>query len=106
MSLYKMPVSELKGFGEKRAEQFEKLGVRSVGELLNFYPRAYEDWTSVEKIENLMEGGTYCICAKLGTPVSDALVKGGMVLSRATRYGAVARDRLRRYRLAQADLVQ
>ena len=26
MSLYKMPVSELKGFGEKRAEQFEKLG--------------------------------------------------------------------------------
>lgn len=86
MSLYKMPVSELKGFGEKRAEQFEKLGVRSVGELLNFYPRAYEDWTSVEKIENLTEGGTYCICAKLGTPVSDALVKGGMVLSRATVY--------------------
>ncbi len=25
MSLYKMPVSELKGFGEKRAEQFEKI---------------------------------------------------------------------------------
>lgn len=86
MSLYRMPVSGLKGFGEKRAEQFEKLGVRSVGELLNFYPRAYEDWTSVEKIENLKEGGTYCICAKLGTPVSDALVKGGMVLSRATVY--------------------
>ena len=58
MSLYHMPVSELKGFGAKRAEQFEKLGVHSVGELLTFYPRAYEDWTSVENIKNLEEGGT------------------------------------------------
>ena len=31
-----MPVSKLKGFGEKRAEQFEKLGIRSVGDLITF----------------------------------------------------------------------
>ena len=81
-----MPVSELKGFGAKRAEQFEKLGVHSVGDLLTFYPRAYEDWTSVEKIKNLEEGGTYCIRAVLGTPVSDTVHWGGRVLSRATVY--------------------
>ena len=46
-SLYRTPVSALSGVGPKRVEQFEKLGVRTVGELINFYPRAYEDWTSV-----------------------------------------------------------
>ena len=76
----------MKGVGEKRAELFRKLGVDSVGELLNFFPRAYEDWTSVEKIANLLEGGTYCIRARLGTPVSDALIGGGRVLSKATVY--------------------
>ena len=34
-----MPLTELKGVGEKRAELFAKLGVNSVGELLNFYHR-------------------------------------------------------------------
>ncbi len=81
-----MPVSKLKGFGEKRAEQFEKLGIRSVGDLITFYPRAYEDWTSVQKINTLTEGGTFCIRASLGTPVSNAIVKGGLVLARATVY--------------------
>ena len=81
-----MPLTDLKGIGEKRAELFSKLGVNSVGELLNFYPRTYEDWTSVEKIENLLEGGTYCIKAMLGTPVSDSLIGGGRVLSKATVY--------------------
>ena len=32
-----MPVSSLSGIGAKRAEQFKKLGVSSVGELITFY---------------------------------------------------------------------
>ena len=85
-SLYKTPLTSLKGVGAKRAELFEKLGVHSVGELLYFYPRAYEDWTTVEKIENCQEGGTYCIRAVLGTAVSDAMLPGGRIISKATVY--------------------
>ena len=33
----------LKGVGEKRAEAFAKLGIFTVGDLLNFFPRDYED---------------------------------------------------------------
>ena len=43
MSLYGKPIQDLKGVGEKRARLFQKLGVFSVGALLRFYPRAYED---------------------------------------------------------------
>ncbi len=85
-SLYKIPISELKGFGEKRAEQFSKLGVNSIGELLNYYPRAYQDWTDVVKIENLQDGGTFCIKATVGSPVSDTRVSGGMILTKTKVY--------------------
>lgn len=85
-SLYKMPISRLNGIGPKRAELFNKFGVYTVGELLNFYPRTYEDWSSVEKIENLQYGGMFCIKAVLGTPITDARIKGGRILSKGLVY--------------------
>lgn len=85
-SLYKMPISRLSGIGAKRAELFNKLGVYSIGDLLNFYPRTYEDWSTVEKIENLEYGGVFCIKAILGTPITDARIKGGKILSKGMVY--------------------
>ena len=40
-------IQYLKGVGPARAEAFSKLGVDTVGALLRFYPRAYEDWSRV-----------------------------------------------------------
>lgn len=86
MSLYQEPLSKLSGVGTKRAEQFEKLGVHSVGELITFYPRAYEDWTTVETIDHMQEGGAYCICARLGESVQDAVNRNGVVISKVKVY--------------------
>ena len=36
------PVTSLKGIGEKTGKLFEKLGIRTVGELLEYYPRGYD----------------------------------------------------------------
>lgn len=81
-----MPLSSLGGIGPKRAEQFNKLGVNSVGELINFYPRAYEDWSNVEKIGNISESGVYCIKAVLASPISDANIGGGRIISKGMVY--------------------
>ena len=81
-----MPISSLTGIGPKRAEQFQKLGVNSVGELITFYPRAYEDWSNVEKIENITESGTYCVKAFLAAPISDSRISGGKILSKGSVY--------------------
>lgn len=40
-----MQLSALRSIGEKREKEFEKLGVRSVEDLVRFYPRAYLDLT-------------------------------------------------------------
>lgn len=90
MSLYKQPITTLSGFGEKRAEQFSKLGVNSVGDLINFYPRTYEDWSQVTKIADIKEEGVYCIRAFLAAPISDARVKGNMILSKGAVYDDTA----------------
>lgn len=82
-SLYKISVSNLGGIGNKRAELFAKLGINSIGDLLNFYPRSYEDWNLVEKIENLEYGTTVCIRATLATSVNDARISGGRIISKA-----------------------
>lgn len=82
-SLYKIPVSKLGGIGPKRAELFAKLGINSVGDLLNYYPRTYEDWQSVKKIENLEYGKTECIRATLATSVNDARISGNRIISKA-----------------------
>lgn len=40
-----MDIRYLKGVGEKRAQQLEKLGIYTVDDLLGFYPRDYVDWS-------------------------------------------------------------
>lgn len=39
-------VRSLKGVGEKRATLYEKLGIRTLLDLVQHYPRGYEDWSN------------------------------------------------------------
>ncbi len=75
-----MPLRYLKGVGERRALQFERLGVTTAGELLQFYPRVYEDWSNIVTIQDAPFGQTCCIKAvALSSPV-EHLVRKGMTL--------------------------
>ncbi|MED9970690.1 MAG: ATP-dependent DNA helicase RecG [Ruminococcus sp.] len=85
-SLYKTPVTALDGVGEKRAALFEKLGVKTVGDLIEFYPRTYKDWSVTETIEKTFDGGLYCIKAVVGMPVTDSRISGGRILSKTVAY--------------------
>ena len=85
-SLFKTPVSALAGVGAKRAEQFEKLGVSSVGDLIQFYPRTYEDWSEITKIGDITEEGTYCVKAVVGSAVSNTMLSGGRFICKTEVY--------------------
>ncbi|MEO0078333.1 MAG: ATP-dependent DNA helicase RecG [candidate division WOR-3 bacterium] len=50
------PIQYLKGIGPKRAEQFARLGVETVGQLLFLVPRRYIDRSSVVMIRELKVG--------------------------------------------------
>lgn len=56
-----MPVQYLKGVGPARAKLFAQLGVESVGELLEYYPRDYNFISAPEKIARIEPGETATI---------------------------------------------
>lgn len=85
-SLYRISVDKLNGIGKKRAELFNKLGILSVGDLLEYYPRAYEDWTTTAKINELKDGSNACIKAILGTQISDGFTGGARIISKGVVY--------------------
>ncbi|MBI3189569.1 MAG: ATP-dependent DNA helicase RecG [Ignavibacteriales bacterium] len=47
------PIQYLKGVGPKRAEALNELGIRTVHDLLYYFPRSYLDLSRVEKVANL-----------------------------------------------------
>jgi len=49
-------LSDLKGVGPKTAENFANARLATAGDLLNFLPRTYDDFSRVEKIADLKPG--------------------------------------------------
>ncbi len=70
----------LKGVGEKRAALFGKLGIDTVGALLRFYPRSYEDWSHVTPIDKARGLGTVCVKAVVISEVKENYIRKNMVL--------------------------
>lgn len=70
----------LKGVGEKRAKLFRRLGVESVGDLVQLYPRSYEDWSRPLSIAQAEIGTVCCIRGIVGSPVKESLIRQGMTL--------------------------
>ena len=56
-------VRELHGVGPARAAQLEKLGIRTLYDLLAFFPRDYEDRTNPVTIAQLQPGVPACFRA-------------------------------------------
>ncbi len=70
----------LKGVGEKRSLLYSKLGIDTVGALLRFYPRSYEDWSRITPIAEARGKGTVCIKATVVTPPKENFIRKNMIL--------------------------
>ena len=67
--------------GEKRAALFEKKGIKTVGDLLYFFPRSHEDRSKIKPIEECTEGETVCIAASVYQPPADRYVRRNMLIT-------------------------
>lgn len=72
----------LKGVGQWRAERLKKLGIATVGDLLCYYPRAYEDWSNVVAIKDAPFGETCCIKAIVDRKPTAQKIRDGMTIFR------------------------
>ncbi len=71
------PVTLLKGVGTVRAKQFEQLNIRTLGDLICHFPRAYEDRTKLLPIAQLETDVPACFRATvMNTPRTHHIRKG------------------------------
>ncbi|MBO4831429.1 MAG: ATP-dependent DNA helicase RecG [Oscillospiraceae bacterium] len=73
-------VRYIKGVGEARAKSFEKLGVRTLRDLVSYFPRTYEDRTVFKDIGSLIVGENACVCAVVATQPRLSHIRKGMDL--------------------------
>ena len=56
--LSNIDISEIKGFGEKRIKSLNKSGIKSIVDLIRFYPRKHidrSDVLTIDEVRNLFE---------------------------------------------------
>lgn len=75
-------LEQIKGVGEKTVEQFAMAGLKTVGDLINFLPRTYEDFTSTVKIADI-HPGKMTIQARAES-VATKIVRRGLKITTAT----------------------
>ena len=70
----------IKGIGETRAKALQKLGVTTLGDLLSYFPRRWEDRTLERPIQELPVGEYACVRAMLASDPTASRIAGGRTL--------------------------
>ena len=71
-------VRYIKGIGEKKALALNKLGVFSLRDLVSFFPRKYEDRSTIKPIALTLDGESVCIEAMVAAPPDPHTPRSGL----------------------------
>ena len=74
------PVTNLPGFGPKRAALLEKLGLRTLGDFPGYFPRDYEDRTSIYPLSRAPQDQKACYRLIIANDPTLARLRQGMQL--------------------------
>lgn len=58
-------IIDIKGIGEKKAQDFNRLGIETVYDLITYFPRAYKRYTDPVKIRDTSEGDRVSLFCKV-----------------------------------------
>lgn len=81
MDLYS-PVTELKGIKAVRAAQLQKLGIKTLYDLIAYFPRDYEDRTRIVPISELEPDRPACFEAMVISSPRTAHIRKGLTLTK------------------------
>lgn len=76
------PVSELNGVGKIRASQLLKLGISTVGDLIYFFPRAYEKRGDIRPLSEFDTERPSAYLLTVSSEVKTANIRRGLTLSK------------------------
>ena len=70
------------GIGPQRAKALKKLGLETVGDLLVYYPRAYEDRSKIYSIQEAPAEEAVCISALVAQSPTTSRIRKGLSISK------------------------
>lgn len=73
-------VRYIKGIGEAKAKTLGKLGIFTLGDLIGWFPRRYEDRRETRPISSLIPGETACVSAMIASEPKVSHIRKGMDL--------------------------
>ena len=76
------PVVQLNGIGKSRAEKLEKLGIRTLRDLIYYFPRAYENRGDVRTLGMHDTELPHSYVLTVASEVHSVMVKKGMTISK------------------------
>ena len=76
----------VRGIGPKKAELLHKLGIDTLADAVQCYPRGYEDRTAVVPIFELLDGEKFCVHAIVGAQPKTAHIRKGMDVTNCRVY--------------------
>ena len=80
MSNFQTDIRFLKGVGEKRAQHLYSLGIDTIGALLRYFPRGYEDFSNIKQIFDCSADEKVCVKARIITPIVEHKIRSNMTL--------------------------
>ena len=72
-------VMKVKGVGPKMFEKLGKLNIKTVEDLINFFPRKYQDWSKITPMEDIVIGEECLIYGKI-VKIDERILRRGMRL--------------------------
>ena len=75
-------VTALDGVGERRAAMLEKLGIRTLGDLVSYYPRAYEKRGDVRLLGTAPSDTPAAFLLTVATEVSVVMIRRGLTIAK------------------------
>ena len=73
-------IQYIKGVGPARVKLLNKLGIYTLNDIINYYPRTYEDRSKTKKLNDVYDGEEILIIAKVMTKVVVRKVRKGLTL--------------------------
>ena len=86
MEPFRKDIRTIKGIGEKRAQALNKLGVFSLLDLISYFPRRYEDRSSLKPIALVQNGESVCISAVVADEPRLSRIRRGLDLVKLRAY--------------------
>lgn len=76
MNEFQNSIQSIKGIGPKKAALFNKLGVKTIEDALNYFPREYEQRGAIQPVVTIQEGMAFLCLQWKGYPRVNRMKKG------------------------------